>query len=285
MAELVKNAQSINEAVALVHGVDAACGPASAYELAGAVGGFKLTDTGLQNLVSRGISAGTLTTGGQNVDHVLWDMEQYGVGGNIWNASSQAELASTLDSNLAADKPTVMGLSEGHFLTDEPAALHGHFVTVVGKNTDGSYVTADPNTVAASSGGFTANSAAQLFAAQGLGNITPNKSAGGSFVTSDISGASISGLDSSISGLSGGTSGITFPSLINVSLDFSSWKNPLVRLGFGIIGGIIIIISANNLLGALGIPNIQSGVKAALNYAEQKEKEAIDVAKVAAIAA
>lgn len=247
--ELVKGAQSINEAVALVHGVDAACGPAAAYEAAGSIGGFELSTEGLQALVTEGLQTGHLTTGGQDVENVLWDLEQYGIGGSIWNAPSESSLAQTLDRNLADDKPTVMGLAEAHYLTDEPASLHGHYVTIVGKLADGNYATADPNTSAASSGDFTSNSAHQLFLAQGLGNITPDKQASGSFVPPGVHEL----VDTS--------TGVGFPTHFTIGFDPVPFQNTVIRMGIGLLGIVIIAVSFNNLLGGLGLPDVQSVIK------------------------
>jgi hypothetical protein len=274
MADMISNAQSINEAVALVHGVDAACGPAAAYQTAGAIRGFELSDQGLQALVARGIDADRLTTGGQDSQNVLWDLSNYNLSGDIWSASTVSDMDEWLTSALQQDKPVIMGLSEAHFLSDEPSTIHGHFVTVVGKNTDGSYVTADPNTVAASHGEFTANTAQQFFEAQGLGNITPHQSAGGSFLGPDIPLSFVDGMNST-------SDSVSLPLDVNLGINYTDWKSPLTRLLFGLFGGIVILISFNNLLGALGLPDAQTIIKKEIGHGKEIATKAAEAAVIA----
>ena len=115
----------------------------------------------------------------------------------------------------------------------------------------------------------------------GEGGILGGRSAGITGTTAFGPGQNTSGL-TTMAGDTAGTSGVSLPFDVQVHFDMSTWKNPLTRLAWGILGGIIVIISFNNLLGALGLPDFQSVVKKQIEQTKQMVESSAKVAAVAA---
>lgn len=293
-AEVIPNAQSINESVAPVRGIIAACGPAAAYMAASAVNAFRATTAGLQSLVSKGLNAGTLDTGGQGPYGPQWDLAQYGIDSTVSFPNSAIALEQTLDNALAQNKPIVLGLAEAHNLTSEPPGLHGHFVTVVGRDTAGRYVTGDPNTYAATQDDFTRNSLGQLFdsapfsvtvpklGAQGTLGI-PNLAFSNPLNPTDWEGAIQQGLSSGIQG--------AFQNIqSDLGKQFGGWAHFFTRFVVFFVGTGILIISFDKFLGSFdfsgvtGKPGpIEGTIAKIIRSEQQKGEELAGIAKQAAV--
>lgn len=178
---IIDNAQALSEWFSRVDGLIIGCGEASALVVRHIIRGEKISTDELTQVIKDAIASGQ-TVGynhAQTAENVQWDLAQGGVSSHVIYSPGN-KLQSIIDDALSKNEPVIIGTNYGAALADETSGLRGHFITIVGKDNSGGYITADPNTQAAVKGGFTNNSIQRLLNSNPFALIIPNQGGSGS---------------------------------------------------------------------------------------------------------
>lgn len=148
-----------------------ACGEAALAVLQGIQNGVAPSISQVQALARAGVQFGTNPSGTSTIPE-LAKLAQASGTPVTQGAGGQAAL-DTINANLLAGKPTEVGVSRASVFGGSDKNVQGHFVTVVGRATNGNYIVADSNQPQALQGQFVQYGAAQILQAQPFGTLTP----------------------------------------------------------------------------------------------------------------
>ena len=234
-------AQALSEWFSPVGGFIEGCGEASALVAAHIVNGTAINPGELTSVIQAAVRNHQTVdpSGAQTGGQVQWDLAQMGVPSTVQYGASGAIPA--IDAALASGVPVVVGVSQGSQLTGEPAGLRGHFVTIVGANSQG-YVVADPNTPQATQGGFVNDTAAQIQQANPFATITPTPSTTAS--VGNVFGPILGSNALTSQAISGGISGAaqSIGQTILSALGLSNSQDLVWRGGLILVGLILLVI-------------------------------------------
>ena len=181
-----------------------ACGEAALAVLQGIQNGVAPTVSQVQALARAGVSFGTAPSGTSTLPELQKLAAASGTQTTIGAGGSA--VFDTINANLAAGKATEVGVQQaGLGFGGSDKNVHGHYVTVVGRATNGNYIVADSNQPAAQSGQFVQYSRQQILQAQPFGTLTatglPNP---GNALGGFTAGAISQGIQGAAQGLAAG---------------------------------------------------------------------------------
>ena len=208
------------------------CGEAALAVIQGLANGTPPTIAQVIALVKRGTQYGTAPSGTSTPQELA---NLSAATGTPLTIGSGTNALSTINANLAAGKPTEIGVNHaGWGFGGADSSVSGHYVTVVGRAASGSYIVADPNQPASLNGGFVQYTANQIIKADPFATLTPtnalNTSLGGATAQAISSGIS-TGLQGALDTLVGGVK----TSLgVNGLSDFA-WRAALIIAGMVLI--------------------------------------------------
>ena len=207
-----------------------ACGEAALAVLEGVQNGVAPTIAQVQNLARSGVQFGTAPSGTSTLGELQKVAAASGTATTIGSGGSA--VLSTINANLQAGKATELGVSNARAFGGSDTNVRGHYVTVVGRATNGNYIVADSNQPAALQGQFVQYSPQQILNAQPFGTLTasgvPNPlSAGEQFTANAIGG----GLTQAF-----GKIGDSFKKSLNISgINDFIWRSLLIGGGMTLI--------------------------------------------------
>lgn len=175
---LIPGAQALSEWFSPVGGLIIGCGEASALVVSHILKGEPLSAQELTDTIKAAIAAGQ-TVGSnhaQTAANVQWDLQRSGISSTA--VYDQGSIVDELKRD-AGIRPLILGVSNGAALPGETSGLRGHYVTLVGRGGDGTFLLADPNSEAATHGGFTRATLQQILASQPFAAIEPSGVTGG----------------------------------------------------------------------------------------------------------
>lgn len=219
-----------------------ACGEAALAVLQGVQNGVQPTVATVQNLARSGVQFGTAPSGTSTLKELQQVASASGTATTI-GAGGSAVLG-TINANLSAGKATEVGVSNARAFGGSDTNVQGHYVTVVGRATNGNYIVADSNQPAAQQGQFVQYSPQQILNAQPYGTLTangiPNPLSGAQQVTS---GAISQGIQGALQGVGDTIKGSLGLNQTNGLGDFI-WRSLLILGGMTlIVVGLLVFFS------------------------------------------
>lgn len=172
---IIPGAKALSEDFTRFQGFIIGCGEASALVVDHIMKGTPLSYQELYNLISDASKSGHLDYGmGQTANSVAWDLQHTAGLGSTIHYGAQG-LQTFIETALAHNVPVILGVSNANrSLTGEMnTGVQGHFVTIVGENSSGNYIVADPNTPQAATGGFVNDTIGQILSANPFAAIQP----------------------------------------------------------------------------------------------------------------
>lgn len=169
---IIPGAQAVTEWGSRVGGFINGCGQAALAVIQGISSGRPPSIAQVTALIQQGAASGA--TGPTGVSTIS-GLQKLGAatGTPLVAGSGGASAISTINANLTHGLPTEIGVSNAHAFGGSDSNVAGHYVTVVGKAANGSYIVADPNQPQATSGGFVQYTAQQILNANPFGTLTP----------------------------------------------------------------------------------------------------------------
>lgn len=189
---LIPGAQGATELLSRVGGFIAGCGEASLAVIVGLMQGTPPTPAQVTAIIQDAIAHGAGPGGVATPAELQATAKDYGV--NLQSVPWQAALAS-----YTGVAPIELGVSNATAFGGADANVHGHYITVVGRAANGSYIVSDPNTQASIGGGFVTYTAQQIANAQPFWAGVPGGTAMGSAAGS-VGGALANSIPAAISG-------------------------------------------------------------------------------------
>lgn len=225
-------ATAVTEDLSRVNGFIAGCGQAALLVVLNAVKGQSTSPSDVTALIKQAISSnlvtGKLAQSGETSPANLEALaQQQGV-------TLQSGDYQTLLSQYAGQKPIILGVSNARAFGGADSNVFGHYITVVGKTSNGNYIVSDPNTPESQAGKFVAYSPSQISASLPFWGAVPTgpvTGIGGSLLNLQ--------LPSWINDL-----GTRFTGFVNT---FGAWANP-IRLFKFVAGSIILAGVAISIL-------------------------------------
>lgn len=208
---IVNGAQAITEDFSRVGGFIAGCGQASAYVIAHIIKGEPLSTSELTQIIQDSINAGKAGVHGSTPAGSLYVLNKFGIQAQESHVAP-SQLGSFLTNEINKGIPIEIGVNQGHFLSNEQSGLHGHYVTIVGVDTSGNFITADPNAPQAKSGGFTTNTLSQILSADPFAEITP-----------------MTGVGVNANGITGTPQNVTIPNPLDIASAIQQLPQNLVK--------------------------------------------------------
>lgn len=228
---------SIDEGLSRVGGFVAGCGQAAFLTLAHLYNGEPVSAGELtaviQQSVDAGVTVGPKAAGGQSSAATMeWLASQRGL--TLREQDYQSALG-----QWAGRRPIELGVSNAAAFGGNDANVQGHWVTILGRATDGSYIAADPNQPEASRGDYVHYTADQIRAAAPFAALVP---------TTDPP-----------SGMGSGQATSTAGGLIDLGPLLSGAAQAFKRAGVFILGALLVIFGILLLVG----PQLAQAGKAA----------------------
>jgi hypothetical protein len=195
---VIPGAQAATELLSRTGGFIAGCGEASLAVVSGIVNGTPVSPAAVSAIIQDAMNHGAGPGGVSTPAELQATARDYGV--NLQSVPWQSALAQD-----AGSVPVELLVGNATAFGGADANVHGHYVTVVGRAANGSYIVSDPNTAASIGGGFV------TYTAQQIANARP-----------------------SWAGVPGGTvAGATYPGLNGAAQTVSSAGIPQAITSFG----------------------------------------------------
>lgn len=189
---VIPGAQAATELLSRTGGFIAGCGEASLAVVSGIVNGTPVSPAAVSAIIQDAMNHGAGPGGVSTPAELQATARDYGV--SLQSVPWQTALAQD-----AGVIPVELGVGNATAFGGADANVHGHYVTVVGRAANGSYIVSDPNTQASIGGGFVTYTAQQIANARPFWAGTP----GGTIV-----GATYPGLTGAASAAGNAASGI-----------------------------------------------------------------------------
>ena len=148
-----------------------ACGEAALAVVLGTLSGHPPAPGDVANLVRQGTQFGIAPSGTSTPSELTALANFQGLKLNRGPGGSAA--LATIDANLASNEPTILEVTNARAFGGGDAGVFGHYVTVIGKAANGSYIVADSNQQAAVSGKPVTYTAQQIMSANPFATLTP----------------------------------------------------------------------------------------------------------------
>ena len=156
---VVPGVTGATELLSRVGGFIAGCGEASLAVIVGFANGTPPSPAQVTGIIQDAMTHGAGPGGVSTPAELQATAKDYGVTLN----SVDWHTALTQDVGVV---PVELGVSNATAFGGPDANVHGHYITVVGRAQNGSYIVSDPNTQASLGGGFVTYTAAQIAAAR-----------------------------------------------------------------------------------------------------------------------
>ena len=254
---IVPGATGATELLSRVGGFIAGCGEASLAVVNGVVNGTPPSPAEVTGIIQDAISHGAGAGGVSTPTQLQATAKDYGFSLN----SVPWQSALTQDAGVV---PIVLGVGNATAFGGSDSNVHGHYITVVGRAQNGSYIVSDPNTAASVGGGFVTYSASQIaaslpFWAGAPGTVAQATQPATSAVASNTVGA-LNGVSQAI-----GTFGATLTADLTRGLQLVGW-------------GVLALVIVGAGLWLLIPDNVKQGASDAVN---QGTHAAVDAAVAA----
>lgn len=227
---IIPGAQAVTETLSRVGGVVAGCGEAALAVIQGVATGKPPSVAQVTSLIQQGAAGGF--TGATGVATPSGLAQLAAASGTPVTIGSGQNVLSTVNSNLGQGLPTEIGVANAHVFGGSDANVAGHYITVVGKASNGNFIVADPNQPAALSGQFVQYSPSQITAANPFGTLTSTGAGAVGNAAGGVSGAVSSGVTDALNSLFG---------TVKSSLGLTSLPDLGWRLGL-VVGGMVLIV-------------------------------------------
>lgn len=173
---IIPGAQAVTEWGSRVGGVIAGCGEASLLVMEAIASGNPPSIQQVTDLILAAIRNGWSNPGGVITPGGLAKLGA--ATGNPLTIGAPGNTLATIDANLAQGKPTEIGISRAYVFGGSDVNVRGHYITVVGKRDNGSFIVADPNQPEATRGQFVYYTAQQIMNAAPFATLTPQNASG-----------------------------------------------------------------------------------------------------------
>ena len=167
-------ASAATELLSRVGGFIAGCGFASFAVVNNAVHGTSTSPSQVTDIINRAIHAGDAGPGGVATPAgIERTAAAYGV-------TFQSEPYQSALSQYAGVKPIELGVSNARAFGGADSNVQGHYITIVGRTAQGSFIVSDPNTPQSAAGQFVTYTPAQIIASNPFWAGVPQQSVLGS---------------------------------------------------------------------------------------------------------
>lgn len=169
---IIPGAQAATELLSKTGGFINGCGEASLAVIMGIVNGTPVSPATVSAIIRDAMNHGAGPGGVSTPSELQATARDYGF--TLQSVPWQTALAQD-----AGIIPIELGVGNATAFGGADANVHGHYVTVVGRAANGSYIVSDPNTQASIGGGFVTYTAQQIANAQPFWAGTPGGTVAG----------------------------------------------------------------------------------------------------------